>query len=117
MKKELFILEVGVLLQPDNEEFDCYNITGFYENVYGFYDENLCVFLDFNKAKDYADFYVENGVNNTYAYIRNDIYNLDEEDFDSIENNLYYDNVDYNFNENDVLYFIKKENNSIIKEI
>lgn len=114
MKRELFILEVGVLLSPDNEEFDCYNITGFYENVFGFYDENVCVFLDYDKAKEYADFYVKDGVDNTYAYIRSGTYNLDEEDFDSIENNLYYDNIDYNFTEKDVIYFIRKENDNII---
>lgn len=116
MKKELFILEVGVLLQPDNEEFDCYNITGFYENVYGFYDENVCVFLDYDKAKKYAGFYVKEGVDNTYAYIRNETYNLDEEDLKNIEDSLSYD-IDYNFTEKDVIYFIRKENNNIIKEI
>ena len=67
LKFNIYKIEVGVLWTKDeeHEDYDCYNNV--YDKQYGYYDENVVFELDYNKALDYAKYYVENGVNGTYA--------------------------------------------------
>lgn len=92
MNKKVYELEVGVLLESNNEEFDFYSIKNATEETkYGYFDENRIEFFDYEKAKKYADNYVKNGVNKTYAFIFEETYNLEEEDIKSINNWGYFD--------------------------
>ena len=63
----IYKIEVGVLLGKEHEEYDCYN--GVYDKQHAFYDENVCFELDYQQAIDYANGYVEDGVNGTYAIV------------------------------------------------
>lgn len=74
----LYFVEVGVLLKEDNEEFEDYQISDFYDDKFGFYDENKLAFFDLKEAMDYARKYVEKGVINTYAFVYYDRVNVDE---------------------------------------
>ena len=73
---DLYKVEVGVLLDKDNEEYGCYN--GVYDKLNSYYDENVVFELDYLKALEYAKNYVENGVNGTYAIISKIYYNSEE---------------------------------------
>ena len=55
MKKQLYFVEVGVLLNPNDKEFDYYHINGFYDDEFGFYDENRLTYLNYDEAKEYID--------------------------------------------------------------
>ena len=63
----VYKVEVGVLLDKDNDEYDCYNNV--YDKKNSYYNENEVLCLDYNKALEYTKNYVDNGVNGTYAII------------------------------------------------
>ena len=118
MKKLVYCVEVGIVLDKNYEEFDCYTIGDFFDDCYGFYDENRVLTFDYQQAIDYAKDYVKNGVINTYAIIHSDIFNFDKKDIKDIENWGYAD--DYIFNptiESTSLFLLKNENNKIEKII
>ena len=75
---QLYFVEVGVLLKEDNEEFEDYQISDFYDDKFGFYDENKLAFFDLKEAMEYARKYVEKGVIDTYAFVYYDRVNIDE---------------------------------------
>lgn len=81
----IYKVEVGVIwLEEENhEDIDCYNQV--YDKQFGYYDENVAFELDYNKAIGFANSYVENGVNGTYAIVSkidfdSRYYKLDMED-------------------------------------
>jgi hypothetical protein len=113
MEQELYFVEVGVLLDPNDKEFEWYNIKGFFEGELGFYDEDRCAYKTYKEAKEYADKYIDEGVDKTYAIIHS--YSVDVEDED-------IDNLDIDNPEMDcVLYFAYKRDKQffvdIIKEV
>ena len=91
LKFNIYKIEVGVLWTKDeeHEDYDCYNNV--YDKQYGYYDENVAFELDYNKALDYAKYYVENGVNGTYAII----------------SKIDYDNEYYKLGIDDTLYMVQ----------
>ena len=118
MKKELFRLDIGVLLNKDDEEFECYNQV--YTKEFGFYDEDQSIYLDYNDAIKEAKEYVKNGVDRTYAVISSDgIYDIgdlledidDEDERQSILNETYATEISYN--EGYIDYFIYKNGDEI----
>lgn len=110
MKTNAVLLEVGVLLTKDHEEFDFYSMP--YDHEYGYYDENQIAYKgeDLIEAIKYAREYVNAGVNMTYAIITNQgIVNYDEPWDDSrIEG--------FTYNTEDVIFSIAKINNEIIED-
>ena len=112
MKKELFFVEVGVLLDEKDPEFDCYHINGFFDDIFGFYDENRLTFLTYKKALEYALNYIENGVERTYAFIHNSICNIDDEQLKEIKD---FASCEYSIENpkfEDVLFFAYKKEKS-----
>ena len=116
MKKTIYEVEVGVHLNKNHEEYESYAISGATPTTdLGYYDENVLAYFKLADAKKYADYYVEKGVNNTYAFITSDIYNLDKKDIESIKQSLYFDhdrdipNIKY------WLYYTYKDNDGNIK--
>lgn len=91
LKFNIYKIEVGVLWTKDeeHEDYDCYNNV--YDKQYSYYDENVAFELDYNKALDYAKYYVENGVNGTYAII----------------SKIDYDNEYYKLGIDDTLYMVQ----------
>jgi len=67
MRFYIYKVEVGVLLNKDNSDFECYNNV--YDKLNAYYDENVSFELDYNMALEYAKSYVDKGVNGTYAII------------------------------------------------
>lgn len=63
---DIYKVEVGVLLDKDNSEYDLYL---YYDKKHSYYEENSVLFLDYNRAVEYAKNYVDNGVNGTYSII------------------------------------------------
>ena len=107
MKTNAILLDVGVLLTKDNEEFEFYSSV--YDHEYGYYDENQIAYKgeDLIEAIKYAREYVSAGVDMTYAVITNQgIINYNEpwED-DRIE--------DFTYKHEDVIFSIAKINGEI----
>ena len=93
----VYKVEVGVLLDKDNEEYDLYL---YYDKKHSYYEENSVLFLDYNSAIEYAKDYVDNGVNGTYSviskleYDSKDIYGkgkeLEDEEMNYVMNDINY---------------------------
>ena len=109
MKKQLYFVEVGVLLKPNDKEFDYYHINGFYDDEFGFYDENRLTFLSYDEARKYADYYIEKGIEGTYSFIHSNVCNITDEELEEIQTSLYCECCLENPNKEDVLYFAYKE--------
>lgn len=110
-KKNVFLCEVGVLLNKSDTEFDNYNNV--WNHEYGFYDENATLFLKKEEAKEYAITYVKNGVDNTYAILADeglcDCDEFNDEDYDISEV------ISGEHNAEDIIYCIAKINGKIIE--
>lgn len=72
----VYKVEVGVLLDKDDSEYECYSEC--YDKNNGYYEENSVLFLDYNRAVKYAKDYVNNGVNGTYSIISKLKYDSEE---------------------------------------
>ena len=90
MEKHLYCCEVGVLIPPtETIIFDDYTIKNFHDKEWGFYDENKLTFLDKEKAKEYAEYYVKVGVDKTYAILYDFIENVEDEELEEIRTSMY----------------------------
>lgn len=97
LKFNVYKVEVGVLLDKDNDEYDFYL---YYDKKHSYYEENSVLFLDYNIALEYAKQYVDNGVNGTYSiiskleYDSRDIYGngkeLEDEEMGYVMNDINY---------------------------
>ena len=97
LKFNVYKVEVGVLLDKDNEEYDFYL---YYDKKHSYWEENSVLFLDYNMALEYAKEYVDNGVNGTYSiiskleYDSRDIYGngkeLEDEEMGYVMNDINY---------------------------
>lgn len=67
----LICCDVGILLTESDKEFNLYSKV--YDHKYGYYDENQISYRskDTNEAIDYARYYVNKGVDMTYAVVTN----------------------------------------------
>lgn len=112
MKKDLYFVEVGVLLPPNHDDYESYQIRHFH-NEFGFYDENKLTFLTQEKATEYAEYYVKNGANNTYAILYNFNCDITEQELDDIKNCLYCE-CSLEMPIDTITRFFYKQNNDII---
>lgn len=64
---KVYQVEVGVLLNENDEEYGSYNIA--YDEKYGYYNENLWFCKTYEEAKESALKYVKSGVERTYGVI------------------------------------------------
>ena len=84
MTEKVYLLDMGVLLQEGNEQFNDY--ANVYDKKFGYYDE-LQEYRPLNEAgnviREAVD-YVKNGVPNTYAVVS--VTELDPEIINSVEN-------------------------------
>lgn len=113
MKAPLYFVNVGILLDHTNKEFDCYTINGFHDTAFGFYDENTLTFLTLKDAKDYADNYIDIGVDKTYAIIYRFVCDVDDNDLEKITQHAY---CEYSLEPpqlDTTLYFAYKNNNKL----
>lgn len=67
MFRTVYLVDLGVLLSEDNEEFGAY--SNVYDHKHGYYDENQFYIADKNKAIRVATDYVNTGVDNTYGVV------------------------------------------------
>lgn len=106
--RECYMLEVGVLLKKEDEEFEQYSQV--YDKKHGYYDEYQEYVLKLENAKKKADSYVKEGVAGTYAII-SQTYILDDVLDDAIRL-CPVENESYALE--DVVYAIHKENDLIV---
>ena len=85
MKHEVYRAEVGDLLTPDDEEFECY--SGVYDKKYGYYDTNVVYSLDLSECKQFIK---DESPYTDYGIITSDILNLTDEDVEEIESQDYF---------------------------
>lgn len=118
---KLYQVEVGVLLNESDEEYESYNVA--YDEKDGYYNENLWFCKTYEEAKESALEYVENGVEKTYAIISN-INEVDEQEYDINEyGNIIDKETGYDFDSEFVDYSLesvvksyKKENGKIVED-
>ena len=107
MFRTVYLVDVGVLLTQDSEEFESYNVA--YDHKYGYYDENQFYEVDKNKAINFVTQYVNDGVDNTYGVVMKTTLDYeipDEEVEDTPVEGESYD-------PNDVVFSIAKINGGI----
>ena len=102
-----YLLDVGVLLSKEDEEFDFYSQA--YNGKYGFYDEGQCYESNEMTAIVNARQYVEDGVENTYAIVSNTWL---PNDFDFEEGCV----EDETYKMEDVIYSAAKINGEIVED-
>ena len=117
MKQKLYFVEVGVLLNPNDKEFEYYKVKDFFDDQFGFYDENRLTFLTYKEAREYCDKYIEDSVDGTYAILQSWVCNIDDNDLEEIKNNAY---CDYNLENPQMdctLYFAYKKDKQFFVDI
>ena len=102
-----YLLDVGVLLSKEDEEFDFYSQA--YNGKYGFYDEGQCYESNKMTVIVNARQYVEDGVENTYAIVSNTWL---PNDFDFEEGCV----EDETYKMEDVIYSVAKINGEIVED-
>lgn len=112
MRKLVYVVEVGVLVDKTYEEYDAYAITlGNGVGEKGIYDENILGFETFDEAKKYIDHYVEVGVPSTYGFMwLDDVMFSSEEDLENFKSNATLPHWEYDFE--NILYWKEKGENN-----
>ena len=118
---KVYQVEVGVLLNENDEEYGSYNIA--YDEKYGYYNENLWFCKTYDLAKETALRYVNKGVEKTYAII-SDIGEVNDDDFNineygniiDKETGYDLDNEFTNYNLDCVVKAYKKENGIVVED-
>lgn len=103
-KYEVYQIEVGILLEKDDPEYECYNKVWDYKH--GYYNEDWGFYKKIEEAKRYITNYVKDGCKNTYGIISkisvsNEAYNICEEDTVWVDMDYNLENVIYNVYKND----------------
>lgn len=117
MKRDIYNLEVGVLLAEDNADYNCYNNV--YDKYNAYFDENEIAYLkkDYDNAIEYAKNYVKSGVKRTYAILTyQGMYNLSTRDIVSIKEFGYCDNIELDYSSENIEYSIMKNDDGEIIE-
>ena len=65
--KRCYLVEVGVLLEPDDREFNAYSEV--YDKQHGYYDEAQYYVADKDIAINEISQYVQNGCDHTYGIV------------------------------------------------
>ena len=117
--KEIYRVEVGVLLESNHPEFKHYNHV--YTRDFGFCDLHTTHFPTFAEARKWGDEYITNGADKTYAVIAKDIAddNTESSLIDALFDGLESSDSSWNFGytEDDILYFAYKNNTDFIIRI
>lgn len=113
MKKELYLVDMGILIDKYDKDFEYYG-TCYGIEEYHLYDENMWLFLkeDFEKEKTLLKQYINKLVNNTYFIItKQGLWDIEENDCFSDLDISYCD-----FLRENVVYSIMKDKNGNIIE-
>ena len=111
---KVYMVEVGVLLNKDDHEFESYNCV--WDKLWGYYDENHLFFFDKNEAINYAKEYVDSGVKTTYAVVVCDDAELDEEEIEEINNSAALYEYEYFLDIKSYVYSLYKDENNKLHE-
>lgn len=82
MFRTVYLVDVGVLLEKDNEAFDSY--CQVYDKEWGYFDEDQFYMEDKNKAISFVDKYVNDGVEHTYGVVSKTEMPYEDEDLEDI---------------------------------
>lgn len=108
MTKPCYLLELGVLLSPTDDEYNAY--ANVYDKQHGFYDESQEYKTNLQEAIQEAQDYVKEGVENTYAVLSQTCIH-DTLSNEEIENTL-VENETYELE--DVLFSLQKKEGNIM---
>ena len=104
METQIYMVEVGVCLQPDNDEYELYKYVDGLD--YSLYDENLAYFTDKEEAVQFVSDYIKDGVANTYGMVvDHGMWYLDHEALKGIEERGYADDIWKKPKKEDILWF------------
>lgn len=110
-KCEVYQFELGVLLDKNDKEYECYNKVWDYK--YGYYNVDWGFCRKLKDAQNYITDYVKNGCKNTYGIISK--VNVSKEEYDICEEDTAWVDMDYNLG--NVIYSIcRNQNNEIVED-
>lgn len=110
---KIYHVEVGVLLDKDDPEFNSYNMVWDHKN--GYYNEDNCFYINYEKANEYLKYYISNGGANTYGiiaavYVNKDVYEcVAKENEVDLGDKIFYEAKSVIYSE------YKDNNNQIVK--
>lgn len=108
---EVYQYEVGILLDKEDPEYDCYNQVWDFKN--GYYNEDWGFFSTYKEAKEYIRNYIKSGCIKTYGIILK--INVDEETYiDVCTRNT--ECIEQEYELNSVVYSAYKNDDEKIKE-
>lgn len=104
--------EVGVMLNKEDEEYECYSCS--WDKKHGYYDENTGFTKTYEEVYNYVKNYVESGVRNTYGIISE--ITISKEAFDSIYNG-FSERINMNYDLEKIIYSLyQNEEGQIIED-
>ena len=109
-KYEVYQIEVGILLEKDDPEYECYNKVWDYKH--GYYNEDWGFYKKIEEAKNYITNYVKDGCKNTYGIISK--ISVPKEAYDICEEDTVWVDMDYDLG--NVIYNVYKNNKDEIVE-
>ena len=101
---KVFLVEVGILLDETDKEFDAYSTV--YDKKHGYFDENQFYIKDKFDAIKQVDEYVKQGNDGTYGIVSETYVNDDLEDFNYV--------IEEEYLLDDVVYSIAKNNGQVV---
>lgn len=117
-----YLVDVGVLLTENDEEFESYNMV--YDEKFGYYDEHMYYVADEDSAISQVKEYVQKGNPNTYGvvsyagslyqWIDLDDESVSDEEIDSFLGDL--DVADEDYLVENIVYSVYKDENGKLVE-
>lgn len=117
-----YLVDVGVLLTENDEEFESYNMV--YDEKFGYYDEHMYYVADEDSAISQAKDYVQKGNPNTYGvvsyagslyqWVDLDDESISDEEIDSFLGDL--DVADEDYLVENIVYSVYKDKNGKLVE-
>lgn len=114
--RKCYLVEVGILLNPTDSEYEMYKNPNVYGGTRAYYDENQYYVLSKEKAVRDASEYVKNGNPNTYGIVSKTF--IPEGDALEMENGgdaPYVEDESYGLN--GVIYAVYKDENGNISPL
>ncbi len=113
--RALYPVEVGVLLDKNNEEYEDYSEV--FGGNHAFYNENTAVFLTSKEREEWARNYLQNGVERTYAvFLKSKRVYLSDADEHEVDQYHWADKLDtdmFGFELEDVKNALQKKDGAI----
>lgn len=108
---KIYQVEVGILLDKNDIEYDCYSNVWDHKN--GYYDENYLFYITEREAKEFIGNYIKKGNVTTYGILSELL--VDKQSYEEVKDGMGAGFIDMNYDIRNVIYsaYKNKENHII----